>query len=110
LPLSEKSRIEVYLPDIPDRRYQDLLELFESEFAYAFGGCTIIPGLHGSYLSKAGSIIKDRVNLLYSDTPFILGEKHGSLDSYARGLRRLAFDALHEEAILVVVNVVHHST
>lgn len=54
MPLSEKARVEVYLPDLPRAAYQDLLGVLEQEFTYTFGGCTIISGLDGSYLSQAG--------------------------------------------------------
>jgi hypothetical protein len=54
LPLSEKARVEVYLPDLPKQAYQNLLEALEQEFTYTFGGATIIRGLDGSYLSQAG--------------------------------------------------------
>jgi hypothetical protein len=39
-----------------------------------FGGCTIIRGLDGSYLSQAGSPIQDRINLIYTDTPYTFEE------------------------------------
>ena len=42
MPLSEKARIEVYLPDLPRAEYQDLLGALEQEFAYTFGGCTTL--------------------------------------------------------------------
>jgi hypothetical protein len=45
LPLSEKARIEVYLPDVPRPAYQDLLAALEQEFTYTFGGCTTLRGL-----------------------------------------------------------------
>jgi hypothetical protein len=48
LPLSEKARIEVYLPDLPKAAYEDLLDALDREFTYAFGGCTIVRGLAGS--------------------------------------------------------------
>ena len=47
MPLSEKARIEVYLPDLPRRAYQDLLASLEREFSYSFGGCTTVRGLEG---------------------------------------------------------------
>jgi hypothetical protein len=34
LPLSEKARIEVYLPDVPRQAYQDLLGALEQELRY----------------------------------------------------------------------------
>ena len=52
MPLSERARVEVYLPDLPKQAYQDLLEALDREFAYTFGGATIIRGLDGSYLSR----------------------------------------------------------
>ena len=70
MPLSEKARIEVYLPDVDQPAYAALLDTFEREFTYAFGGSTLVGGLEGCYLSRAGSVMRDRVNLLYSDTPF----------------------------------------
>jgi hypothetical protein len=48
LPLSEKARIEVYLPDLARFAYQDLLDTLEREFTYTFGGCTIVRGLEGT--------------------------------------------------------------
>src|ERR1051326_6260811 len=56
LPLSEKVRIEVYLPDLPRAAYQDLLESIDREFTYTFGGFTAVRGLDGSYLSRQGLV------------------------------------------------------
>ena len=70
MPLFEKARIEVYLPDLPKQAYQGLLNALDQEFTYAFGGCTIIRGLEGSYLSQAGLKLQDRINLIYTDTPY----------------------------------------
>ena len=39
MPLSEKARIEVYLPDLPRPEYQDLLEAFEQESTLISSGC-----------------------------------------------------------------------
>jgi hypothetical protein len=41
LPLLERVRVEVYIPDLPADAYHNLLQSFEDEFTYAFGGCTI---------------------------------------------------------------------
>jgi hypothetical protein len=70
LPLSEKARIEIYLPDLPRSAYQDSLSELEQESTYTFGGCTSIRGLSGSYLSDAGFQIQDRITLIYTDTPY----------------------------------------
>lgn len=109
MPLSEKARIEAYLPDLPKRAYQELLETLDRELSYTFGGSTIIRGLDGSYLSRAGRVIRDRVNLIYTDAPFAFGEQLQALSRYTDELRQAAFDALEEEAILVVAFRVYHS-
>ncbi len=109
MPLSEKTRIEVYLPDLPAPAYRRLLDTFEQEFTYTFGGCTIIHNLSGSYLSLVGFSIQDRVSLLYTDAPFVFGDAAELLSRYTDELRDAAFQALEEEAILVAVWPVHHS-
>ena len=109
MPLSEKARIEVYLADLPKPSYQDLLNAFDQEFTYAFGGCTIIRGLDGSYLSQAGLILQDRINLIYTDTPYGFKESFEIIAKYSDKLREAAFKGLEEEAILVVVYPVYHS-
>jgi hypothetical protein len=109
LPLSERARIEVYLPDLPRTAYQGLLAALEQEFSYAFGGCSTVRGLEGNYLSQAGPIIRDRVNLVYTDTPLSLADHRASLGRYADELREAAAEALDEEAILIVVFSIFHA-
>ncbi len=109
MPLSVKARVEVYLPDLPKPVYQKLLQNFAEEFTSAFGGCTIIRGLDGNYLSRFGQIIFDRINLIYTDTPFDFQENFPSISNYTDELRKAAFEALEEEAILVVVWQVYYS-
>ena len=46
MPLSEKARIEVYLPDVSRPEYQELLAELEQEFTYTFGGCTTLLAEH----------------------------------------------------------------
>lgn len=107
--LSEKARIEVYLPDVSRPEYQELLAQLEQEFTYTFGGCTTVRGLEGNYLSRGGFIIRDRVNLVYTDTPFTVAGNFDLLSQYADEVREAAFDALEEEAILIAVHPVYHS-
>jgi hypothetical protein len=109
LPLSAKGRIEVYLPDLLKSSYQNLLRVFDDEFTYTFGGCTIVRGLDGSYLSNYGEKIPDRINLIYTDTPYSFQENADLLSNYTDEIRKAAFEALEEEAILVVVLEVYHS-
>lgn len=109
MPLSVKARVEVYLPDLPKPVYQKLMQIFAEEFTSAFGSCTIVRGLDGNYLSRFGQIISDRINLIYTDTPFDFQENFSSISNYTDELRKAAFEALEEEAVLVVVWQVYHS-
>jgi len=109
LPLSEKARIEVDLPDVPRPAYQDLLGTLEQEFTYTFGGCTTVRGLEGNYLSRPGQRMRDRINLVYADTPFAFEENFARVSRYADQLRDAAIEALEEEAVLVAVFRVYHA-
>jgi len=109
LPLSEKARIEVYLPDLPRAAYYDLLEELSREFTYAFGGCTIIQGLDGSYLSEAGLPVQDRINLIYTDTPYAFDENFQTISAYADKLRAAVAKALNEETVLITVARIYHA-
>ena len=64
MPLLERARVEVYVPDLPAPHYRHLLLSFEEEFTYAFGGCTILRELDGSFLSLAGAKTADQINLI----------------------------------------------
>ena len=109
MPLSKKARIELYLPDLPKQEYHELLDALDREFAYTFGGASIVRGIEGSYLSQAGSQMRDRINLIYTDAPFAFRENLPSLSRYADQLREAAFAALQEEAVLVVVIPLYHA-
>ncbi len=109
MPLSEKARVEVYIPDLPAPAYRELLERLEREFTFGFGGCTILRGLSGSYLSDLGVPIQDRITLIYTDLPNALSRDLPVLSTYADELREAAFVALNEEAVLVTVTQVYHS-
>ena len=111
MPLSEKARVEVYLPDLPKPAYQELLAALDQEFtSYTFGGCTIVRGLEGSYLSQAGFKLQDRITLIDTDTPYGFKENFEIISRYADKLREAAFRVLEEEAILIVVLAVYHAT
>lgn len=109
MPLSERTRVEIYLPDLPTAAYRKLLEAFDTEFTYSFGGCTTNRGLVGSYLSRAGMKTPDRINLIYTDIPVALSTNFELIAAYAGELKRAAFEALSEEAVLVVVVQVYHT-
>jgi hypothetical protein len=109
LPLSERVRIEVYMPDLPKESYRDLLEAFDQEFTYTFGGCTIIRGLDGSYLSRAGLKLQDKINIIYTDVPLTFEENFDRVSLYADYLTKAAYEALEEEAILVAALKIYHA-
>jgi hypothetical protein len=109
LPLSEKVRVEVYIPDLPVQAYQDLLETLEQEFTHTFGGVTVIRGLRGSYLSRLGLTMRDRVDLIYSDIPLSLATDRELISRYGDYIREAASVALEEEAVLAVVQTVYHA-
>lgn len=109
MPLSEKARVEVCLPDLPRTAYQELLNELAQEFTYIFGGCTIIRGLDGSYLSQAGLQIQDRINLIYTDTPYAFEENFDIVSVYADRLKAAVDTALEEETVLITVAKIYHA-
>jgi len=108
LPLSERARIEVYLPDLPKPSYQELLETLDREFTYAFGGSTIIRGLDGSYLSQLGTKMQDRISLIYTDVAVDFDRNFTRISVYAGRVKDSVVEALDEEAILIAVLKVYH--
>lgn len=109
MPLLERARVEVYLPDLPRAAYYDLLQELSEEFTYTFGGCTIIQGPDGAYLSEAGSPIQDRINLIYTDTPYAFEETFETISTYCDKLKAAVDTGLDEEAILITVGRIYHS-
>ena len=109
MPLLERARVEVYVPDLPTAQYRNLLLSFEEEFTYAFGGCTIVRALDGNYLSRAGMKTPDRINLIYTDLPVALSTNFRSAALYAGELKQAAYDALAEETVLVTVGQIYHA-
>lgn len=109
MPLSAKGRIEVYIPDLAVPAYQNLLIAFEEEFTYNFGGCSVIRGVDGHYLSKFGVKIHDRIALIYTDSPYSFKENFETLSSYVDRVRTTASQTLREETVLAVAYEVYHS-
>ncbi len=109
MPLLERVRVEAYVPDLPAAAYRNLLLAFEEEFTYAFGGCTVVRNLDGSYLSYAGVKIPDRINLIYTDLPLALSTNFESVARYAGELKQAAVEALAEEVVLVAATQVYHA-
>ncbi len=109
MPLLERLRVEVYIPDLPSAEYQNLLASFEAEFTYAFGGSSVLRGLEGCYLSVRGDRIWDRINLIYCDSPLTFSTNIAGVAAYVSELKRAAMEALAEEAVLVSVHPVYHA-
>ena len=109
MPLLERVRVEVYVPDPSQKKYDNLLLSLEEEFTYAFGGCTTVRGLQGSYLSNVGKRVPDRINLIYSDVPLALSTRFDLVADYAERVKRAAIEALTEEDVLISVEQVYHA-
>lgn len=106
--LLERVRVEVYVPDLPAPNYSNLLLSFEEEFTYAFGGCTIVRGLRGSYLPITGEKTPDRINLIYTDLPLALSTNLESAAHYTSELNQATVEALAKESVLVAVTQIYH--
>jgi hypothetical protein len=109
LPLSARARIEIYLPDVPRKVYRNARKAFEKEFLETFGGCTVIKGIKGLYLSADGKSETDKIVLLYADTPFEFKKNRAALSKYTDELREVASQATNEESILIVIHEIYHS-
>ena len=109
MPLSKKARVEVYIPDLLGANYQEFLNILEREFTYTFGGCTINRELSGSFQSRTGLPVPDRISLIHTNTAFDLEEALPLISIYVDDLRQSALRMLNEEAILVAVLPVYHS-
>jgi len=105
LPLSEKVRVEIFIPDLPDPTYSRLGD----ELSYAFGGCTTIRG-SGKYRPDDGPILPDRVNILFTDTPLRWEADRLAIERYANTLQSIVARALvKEEAVLIALYQVCHA-
>jgi hypothetical protein len=108
LPLSEKIRIEIFVPDLPNPIYSRILEEFGDELSYAFGGCTVTPS-SGKFSSASGLILPDKINILFTDTPFEWKKDRAVIEKYAEELQDVIQQSLrNEETILVAVHPIYH--
>ena len=108
MPLLERVRVEVYIPDPHRPEYDKLLRSLQEEFTYTFGGCTILRGLDGSYLSQFGDHLPDRINLIYTDAPLALSLDFALVARYTHQVRRIASETLREETVMVAVEQIYH--
>ena len=93
MPLSEKVRIELFIPDLPDPIYFNLLERLGDELSYAFGGCTVVPA-SGKYRSESGLILPDQISILFTDTAFDWEKDQEVIGRYAAELQEAVSRAL----------------
>ena len=109
MPLSERYRIEIFLPDAVSPAYAQLINRLENEIAYAFGGCTVIQGTKGLYRSQEEKIIQDRIHLLFADIELGVNDRQ-ALEAYVDSLQQMINSDLKEEKILIAVHSVFHQT
>ena len=108
MPLSEKVRIEVYVPNQKKPHYENLLDAFANEFTEAFGGATIIYNFEGRYSDENGGKIVESMNVVYADLPLSLSEFSSEIAVYAAEIQQAAHEVLEEESILVTVKNIFH--
>jgi hypothetical protein len=108
LPLSEKVRIEIFIPDLPDPTYDLILDEFAVELTYTFGGCTVTRS-SGKYRSESGVILPNKISILFADTPFEWEKDRVILTQYAEELHSVIQRALNaEETILIAIHRIYH--
>jgi hypothetical protein len=106
--LSERVRIEVFIPEAPSTSYAKLLNQLRLEFSYAFGGCSVLTA-SGSFLSATGAVLPDTINILFTDISLSFHRDRLVIGQYTERLKTATHDALkREEAILVSVYPVYH--
>jgi len=109
LPLSEKVRIETFIPGLPDRICSGILENLGNELAAAFGGSTVISSV-GKYRTIEGMLLPDKINILFSATPFHWKRDRLIIEQYSERRRLSGKRSLQEEeSILGSIYPVYHS-
>lgn len=84
------------------------MEELGDELSYTFGGCTVT-STQGKYRSTAGSILPDKINILFTDTPFLWEKDRLLLEQYTTALQQVVQQVLrNEETILISVYPVYH--
>ncbi len=108
MPLSERVRIEIFIPDPPDVSYRVLRQEIASELSYAFGGCTEISAA-GKYCSPQGRIVSDNIRILFSDAPIQFERDQVTLSQYVDWVKHAAQQSLeNEDEVLISVYPVCH--
>lgn len=101
MPLSEKVRIEIFIPDLPDIAYRNLFQELTTELSYAFGGCTEVDA-SGKYHSFDGRLQTDNIHILFSDAPLLWERDRLALEQYVDWVKRAAQQALEQEEVVLI--------
>jgi len=109
LPLSEKLRVEFFLPDSPEPAYAQLIHELEIELTYTFSGSSTIQGIKGLFESE-GKITQDRIHLVFTDVPLNQTVNREVVETYVDVLQKIIFAALNEESVLIAVHPIFHQT
>lgn len=109
MPLLEKVRVEVFIPDLPDPVYARLLDELGDELSYTFGGCSMVSAA-GKYRSHSGAILPDQITIIFTDIPFDWKIDQQAIQEYTTRLQTAVRRALpEEEAIFICAFPVSHS-
>ncbi len=90
MPLFERTRIEIFIPESLLLEYGNLLHEFQLELAFTFGGCSTLSSVEGYYVAEHGQLMRDTINLLFVDIPLSLSGDYDIVSSYCEELRRAA--------------------
>lgn len=114
MPVSPKTRVEVYISDRPgDPSYRKTLEWIADEFTYmGAGGASVIEDVDGRYLSPDTNwTIYERTGVIYSDFPSDWSniDERDEILNYLEDLKRFAEGVLwREETIMVLAYPIFH--
>ena len=107
--LSERVRVEIFIPDLPDPSYSRLLEELETELSYAFGGCTVLSA-SGHFRSDTGLILPDKITILFTDVALDINRDRLRIGQYVDRVTDAIKEALpSEELILIAVHAIYHA-
>ena len=107
--LSERVRVEIFIPDLPDPSYSRLLEELEIELSYTFGGCTVLSA-SGQFRSDTGHIFPDHIHILFTDVALDINRDRLRIGQNVNRLVDSIEQALpEEESILVAVHAIFHA-
>lgn len=115
MPLLGKTRIEFYIPCLPNKVYKILLLKLQEELTFTFGGCTLLEKVEGWYQARDprqprqyGKIILDVVNILFVDVELSIVKDSEVIEKYFAEVSSSINDELQELAIFITANMIWH--